>query len=282
MKKKICTILFIMALSTSLVLTGCGQKQAAADPANQGETPPAAENSWDRVKNAGKIVAGLDDAFPPMGFRNDKGELTGFDIEMGKELSKKLGLEIVWQPTVWDTVVPSLQAKKFDIIISGMNITAERKEEVNFAGPYGIAGQILVVKADNNTIQSIKDVKPGKLGTQSGSTGHKVANTEGFKDEQLKLYKEYPLAFNDLTIGRIDAIVCDAFAIKTYLDKKPGAFKKVGEDMGGDDIYVGIAVRKEDKELLDALNTAITELKNDGTLSRLSEKWMGFDMTEGL
>jgi len=278
--KKTMVALLIVLLSISLIFGGCGKK---AEPAPQPQAQqPAPENSLDRVKKAGKIVAGLDDAFPPMGFRDDKGNLTGFDIEMGKELSKKLGVEITWQPTVWDTVVASLKGKKFDIIISGMNITKERLAEVNFAGPYGKAGQILIVKANNEKITSIKDVKPGKLGTQAGSTGHKIANNEGFKDDQLKLYKEYPLAFNDLAIGRIDAIVCDAFAIKTYVDKKPGTFKQVGEQMGGEDAMIGIAIRKEDKELLEALNKAIDELKKDGTLAALSQKWMGFDMTKDL
>lgn len=277
--KKTMVILFILVLSFSLIFAGCGKK---AEPTPQPQAQPAGENSWDKIKKSGKLVAGLDDAFPPMGFRNDKGELAGFDIDLGKELSKKIGIEITWQPTVWDTVVASLKGKKFDVIISGMNITKERLAEVNFAGPYGKAGQILIVKANNDKINSIKDVTPGKLGTQAGSTGHKVANNAGFKDEQMKLYKEYPLAFNDLEIGRIDAIVCDAFAIKTYVEKKPGAFKQVGEQMGGEDAMIGIAVRKEDKELMEALNKAIEELKKDGTLAALSEKWLGFDMTKDL
>lgn len=277
--KKSLVALFIIVLSFSLIFAGCGKK---AEPAPQPQAQPAPENSWDKIKKSGKLVAGLDDAFPPMGFRDEKGQLAGFDIEMGKEIGKKLGVEITWQPTVWDTVVASLKGKKFDVIISGMNITKERLAEVNFAGPYGKAGQILIVKANNDKITSIKDVKPGKLGTQAGSTGNKVANDAGFKDDQMKLYKEYPLAFNDLAIGRIDAIVCDAFAIKTYTDKKPGTFKQVGEQMGGDDALIGIAVRKEDKEIQEALNKAIDELRKDGTLSALSLKWLGFDMVKDL
>lgn len=281
--KKVIIALLVALLCVLLIFTGCSKNDEpapASDP--QGSSQPAEENSWERVQKAGKLVAGVDDAFPPMGFRNEKGELVGFDIDMAKEISKKIGVEITWQPTIWDTVVASLKGKKFDVIISGMNITKERLEEVNFAGPYGKSGQILIVKGDNDKINSIEDVEAGKLGTQSGSTGHKVANNAGFTDDQIKLYKEYPLAFNDLEIGRIDAIVCDAFAIRTYVEKKPGIFKHVGEQMGGDDALIGIAVRKEDKELLDVLNKAIKELIDDGTLSSLSEKWLGFDMVKDL
>ncbi|MBZ4653221.1 MAG: amino acid transporter substrate-binding protein [Peptococcaceae bacterium] len=283
MLRKSLLVALILLLGLSLIFTGCGKKEEPKpqpQPAPAPAPQPAAENSLERVKKAGKIVAGLDDAYPPMGFRNEKGELVGFDIDMAKEISKRIGVEIVWQPTVWDTVVASLKAKKFDVIISGMNITEKRLAEVNFAGPYGKAGQALVVKANNETIKSLKDVKPGKLGTQSGSTGYEYAKKAGFADDQMKLYKEFPLAFNDLNNGRLDAIIIDAFAVKTYLDKKPGTFKQVGEIMG--DEKIGIAVRKEDKELLEALNKAIDEMKKDGTLKKISEKWLGFDITKDI
>lgn len=282
MLRKSLMVALIFLLGLSLIFTGCGKEEPKKEPqpAPAPAPQPAAENSLERVKKAGKIVAGLDDAYPPMGFRNEKGELVGFDIDMAKEISKRIGVEIVWQPTVWDTVVASLKAKKFDVIISGMNITKERLLEVDFAGPYGKAGQALVVKASNNTIKSLKDVKPGKLGTQSGSTGYKYAKEAGFADDQLKLYKEFPLAFSDLSSGRIDAVIIDAFAVKSYLDKKPGTFKQVGEIMG--DEKIGIAVRKEDKELLEALNKAIDEMKKDGTLRNISEKWLGFDISQDI
>lgn len=276
--KKTLIALFIVLLSVSLIFGGCGKKAEPAQSQNQNQ--PAEENSWERVKKAGKIVAGLDDAYPPMGYRDEQGNLIGFDIDMAKEISKRIGVEIVWQPTVWDTVIPSLKAKKFDIIISGMNITEERLKEVNFAGPYGKAGQAIIVRADNNTIKTLADVKPGRLGTQSGSTGYTYAISNGFKDDQMKLYKEFPLAFKDLEIGRIDAVLVDAFNVKAFLDKQPGVFKATGEILGDD--AIGIAVRKEDKELLDELNKAIESMKQDGTLKALSEKWLDMDITKGL
>lgn len=275
--KKVLVCILVLLVSVSLLFAGCAKKEA---PQPQPQPQPAEETSWDRVKKAGKIVVGLDDAYPPMGYRDDKGQLIGFDIDMGNEIGKRLGVAIEWQPTVWDTVITSLKGKKFDVIISGMNITEKRLAEVNFAGPYGKAGQALIVKADNKTIKTLKDVKPGKLGTQSGSTGYQYASENGFKDDQLKLYKEFPLAFKDLEIGRIDAVLIDAFNVKAFLDKSPGTFKATGEIVGDD--AIGIAVRKEDKELLEELNKALKSLKEDGTLKTLSDKWLGMDITEGL
>lgn len=274
MYRKAFVVLLVLFLSISLIFVGCGKKAEVDKEKNVGD------GSFERVKKAQKIVAGLDDAYPPMGFRNDKDELVGFDIDMAKEISKRIGVEIVWQPTVWDTVIPSLKAKKFDIIISGMNITEKRLKAVNFAGPYAKAGQALIVKSDNDKVKSLKDIAKGKLGTQSGSTGYEYCKKSGFTDEDMKLYKEFPLAFNDLSIGRVDAIVIDAFAVKTYLEKRPGEFKQVGDIMGNDTI--GIAVRKEDKELMNELNKAIEEMKKDGALTKISMKWLGVDITQDI
>lgn len=269
MKRKVISLFLIMLLSLSLVVVGCGKEEAATELTD-----------WAKIEDAGKIVVGLDDAYPPMGYRDENDELIGFDIDMGNEIAKRLGVEIEWKPAVWESIIPSLYAKKFDIIISGMTITDERLEEVNFAGPYGAAGQAIIVKADNDKIKTITDIEKGRLGTQSGSTGYECAKANDFTDDDMKLYKEFPLAFNDLEIGRIDAIIIDSFNVKPYLDSKPGVFKHVGELIG--DERIGIAVCKEDKELLDKLNGVLEEMKEDGTLKDISMKWLDMDITERL
>jgi len=102
----------------------------------------AADDSWERVKKAGKLTIGIDDAFPPMEFRNEKNELVGFDIDASRELGKRLGITIEHIPTVWDTVILSLKSKKFDIVWSGMSITAEREKEIAFTKPYIMEKQV--------------------------------------------------------------------------------------------------------------------------------------------
>jgi len=268
--------ILVLVLSIALVITGCGTKKDTKVEEPQEETK---DSSWERVEKEGKIVAGLDDNYPPMGYRDDKGNLIGFDIDMGKEISKRLGVEIVWQPTAWDGVVASLKAKKFDVIISGMTVTEERKKEVNFAGPYIFAAQAVCVKAGNDTIKTNDDLAGKVVGTQNGSTGYKICQDlmkEG-KIKEIKGYQDYTLAFQDLKIGRLDAIVSDNYVIAGYIKNMPGEFKFTGEFFEGE--TNGIAVRKEDVELYNKLDQAIKDMILDGTLAQISEKWLGGDAT---
>ena len=284
MKRKSILTIFVLLLSLALVVTGCGNSGKVQEQSQQEEPQgeQQGDGSWARVKEAGKLVVGLDDGYPPMGFRNDKGELVGFDIEMGEEIEKILGIELEWVPTDWNGVVAALKAKKFDVIISGMNMWEERKKEVNFAGPYGVAGQVILVKEDNNEdIQTLEDLQGKVIGTQLGSTGEKEARDAGFDEKTMKLYNKFPECFADLDNGRIEAVVIDAFAAPEWI--KTGKYKRVGETLGvNDEAFIGIAVRKEDKELLDKLNEAIDTLLENGTLREISMKWIGHDITEGI
>ncbi|SMB86715.1 amino acid ABC transporter substrate-binding protein, PAAT family [Desulfonispora thiosulfatigenes DSM 11270] len=280
MKKGLLLIL-VLVLGLSLLVTGCGDKKEEA-PAPNGEETATGDGSWKRVQDAGKIKAGLDDGFPPMGFRNDKGELVGFDIDMGKEITKRTGLEIEWVPTDWNGIVPSLLAKKFDVIHSGMNMWEERKEAINFAGPYGVASQVILVKKDNNDkIESLEDLKDQVIGTQLGGTGQQESSKAGFDEKNMKLYNKFPEAFADLDNGRTVAVVVDSFAAPEWL--KTGKYKKVGQEIGmNKEAVIGIGVRKEDKELRDQLDAVIKEMLEDGTLTKLSNEWLGYDITEQL
>ncbi|MDI3534695.1 MAG: polar amino acid transport system substrate-binding protein [Thermosediminibacterales bacterium] len=275
--KKIISLLIVLVFAISF-LAGCSgnqeQPKQETEKQEQSTNQKEIDNSLERVQKAGKLVAGLDDAFPPFGFRNDKNELVGFDIELGNEIAKKLGVEMEWVPTQWSGVILSLKSKKFDIIMSGMSITDERKKEVNFTEPYIATGQVLVIKSDNNLIKSKDDLKDKVVGTQLGSTGEEAAKKlEGLKE--LKTYDGYPEAFNDLDIGRLDAVVVDEITAQHYMAKRPGVFKQVGGLLTNEPM--GIAVRKEDKALLDAINKAIKELIEDGTYAKISKKWFGRD-----
>ncbi|MFZ7104746.1 MAG: transporter substrate-binding domain-containing protein [Peptococcaceae bacterium] len=287
MMKRSLVFIMVVLLGLALVVTGCAKKeepkaeQPQEEPKQEAQQPEG-DGSWERVQKAGKIMAGLDDAYPPMGFRDDKGELVGFDIDMAKELSKRIGVEIEWMPTEWNGVVASLISKKFDVIISGMNMFEERRKVVNFAGPYGMAAQVILVKAeDNDAIETLADLKDAAVGTQLGSTGEKQCREAGFTEKNMKLYDKFPQAFTDLDNGRIKAVVIDNFSAGEWI--KTGKYKKVGKEIGAnEDSTIGIAVRKEDKELLDKLNEGIDSMKEDGTLKEISLKWVNYDITEGL
>lgn len=268
----------IMILALAVIVSGCS-KPAAEPASSKTENQPAAESTWDRIKKEGKFVVGLDDAFAPFGFRNDKNELVGFDIDLGEALAKRLGIKIEWQPAEWSGVVMSLKTKKFDAIWSGMSITEERKAEVNFTTPYIGSAQAIVVLADNTDIKGKDDLTGKIVGTQLGSTGEVACKKlEGLKD--LKTYDVYTEALNDLKTGRLNAVVTDDITARYYFQQQPDAFEILDDILSYEPM--GIAIRKEDTELLEVINKEIQSMIEDGTYKTISEKWFAEDMSQFL
>ena len=167
MKKKLASLL-LLTFCVGTMAVGCGSKTTET-PAASNDAPAQVEQgdgSWDRVVAAGKITAGLDDAYPPMGYRDDNtGELIGFDIEMAQLIGEKLGIEFEMIPAEWNSIVPSILSGNFDTIISGMNMWAERKEVIDFV-PYGVASQVMVVKADYANIDEVTRSEERRVGKE--------------------------------------------------------------------------------------------------------------------
>lgn len=238
----------------------------------------AGDGSWERVKKAGVLKIGIDDAFPPMEFRNDKNELTGFDIEASRELGKRLGIKIEHIPTVWDTVILSLKAKKFDVVWSTMSITAEREKEIAFTKPYIMEKQVIVVKAGNAKIKGLKDLDAGTVvGVQLGSTSEEALAKLNKKFKEIKKYDKNTDAFMDLKIGRIDALAVDELVGRYYLSQKPGEYAVLPESLLSEPI--GIGLRKEDVSLKNKIQKTLDGMFKDGTMKKISIKWFGDDIT---
>ncbi|HOO47072.1 MAG TPA: amino acid ABC transporter substrate-binding protein [Deltaproteobacteria bacterium] len=238
----------------------------------------ADDGSWDRIKTAGKLVIGIDDAFPPMEFRNEKDELVGFDIDASRELGKRLGIEIVHQPTAWKGVIMSLKTNKFDIIWSGMSITAEREKEIAFTKPYIMEKQIMVVAADNDKIKSVNDLGDASVvGVQLGSTSEEALQSLNKTFKEVKRYDKNTSAFMDLKIGRIDALAVDELVGRYYLSQRPGEYAVLPEPLTSEPI--GIGIRKEDAALKDMIQKTLDEMFADGTMKQISIKWFGDDIT---
>lgn len=281
MEKKRYVLLVALLLALALVVTGCGGEAANNETANN-ETGQSTEGTgeekttWELIQERGVLVAGLDDTFAPMGFREEgTNELVGFDIDMGEELAKRLGVKIQWQPTEWKGVLGSLNSKKFDVVISGMSITEERLKEIDFSIPYLNTGIGMVVKKGNTSIKTAEDLKDKRVATQTGSSGYKATQKLGLTN--VVLYDQYPQAFQDLSLGRVDVIVVDLTTAAHYVTLKPGEYDILDERLV-DDIY-GIGIRKEDKDLKEAIDNALREMKKDGTLAAISKKWFGKDLT---
>lgn len=288
--KKIKSILIpLLVLGVLIFAVGCGGNTPAppAPPAADQGTPPAdnekpetSKDTLDVIKERGVFIAGLDDGYAPMGFRNEKNELVGFDIDMGNEMAKRMGVKMEWQPTDWDGVIPALLTKRFDVIISGMTINDTRLKEVNFTTPYVKAGVVALVKAGNDSIKTAMDLSGKTVGIQGGSSGEdavkELEELEGFKKlKDVKRYKQFPECLADLEIGRTDAAIVDNQVAAHFLDLRPGVFE-IATPLNVE--YFGIAVRKEDTKLLNELNRLLAELKEDGFLLETSMKWFEGDV----
>lgn len=231
-----------------------------------------------RIKKAGEIKNGIDDAYPPMDFKNSDGELTGFDIDVDKALAARLGVKIKNTPTDWDGIIPSLQSKKFDMILSAMGITKERAKSVSFSKPYFNGGMTIILNKKMGNIKNVKslnDLSGKKVGVQAGAQAivDRVEKIKGVAE--VKKYDSATLALQDLANKRIYAYVDDFEVANYYMQKVPGTYSK--KVLNIKEPY-GIAFRKDDKELQNAVQKAMDSLKKDGTLSKISNKWFKYDV----
>lgn len=221
-----------------------------------------------------KIVIGLDDNFPPMGFRDDKGELVGFDIDLAKEAAKRAGMEVEFKPIDWDSKEAELKSKRIDALWNGVTITPDREKNILFSTPYLLDQQIIIVRNDSN-IQGKDDLKGKVVGTQQGSSVEPIlekdAQERGIKE--VKKYGDFVNAFMDLELGRIDALVVDAIVGQYTMTKNAGKFR-VANGTYSDD-KVGIGFRLEDTALRDKFNGILKEMMNDGTADKIAQKWFG-------
>ncbi|EKS4342167.1 amino acid ABC transporter substrate-binding protein [Clostridium sporogenes] len=256
------TLLLVSSVILSIALLGgCGKTDKKL-------------NSLEKIKEAGKITVGLDDSYPPMEFRDKENKLVGFDIDLGNEIGKKLGVKTEYTTTDFNGILLALNSGKFDVIISGLSITDKRKEAIDFSEPYVMGGQVIAVNKNNNTINKLSDLKDKTIGCQLGSTGDKAATEiKGLKE--IKRYDKITEAFHELIAGRIDAVIMDAQVGGYYISKEKDKYKVLEETVSKEPM--GIGFKKEDKELKEAVQKALNELKEDGTLSKLSIKWFGFD-----
>ena len=226
-----------------------------------------------------KIVIGLDDNFPPFGFHDEKGELVGFDIDMAKEAAKRLGMEVEFKSVDWDSKEAALKSKQVDMLWNGLTITEERAKQIAFSKPYLDNAQILVVRADS-PIADRAGLSGKIIGTQEGSSSIDALEKQPeFKNslQEVKRYGDFVAAFMDLELERIDGILVDSVVGRYYMSKKPGQFKVIDNKMG--DEQYGIGMRQEDKMLQDKLNETLKQMSADGTMTKISQKWFGEDIT---
>ncbi len=219
-------------------------------------------------------IVGIDDSYKPYSYIDKDGNPTGFDIDSMRWIAEKKGIKVTFTAVHWDAIIPALEAGKIDMVYSGMSITPERLEVVNFSDPYWIVNQDVVVREDSDV--TIDDVLAGKviLGAQRGCTADhwvekNLVDTGKLPKNNLKLYANTQAAVSDLVTGRNDAVMYDDVSLKDITKGMP--VKVIGSVETKEEF--GVAIRKEDTALLEFMNEAIAELQADPYWEELKEKY---------
>ena len=257
-------------------------------------TAALAGETLDRVMKNKVLVEVTDQAYPPFSYIDEAGEVVGFDIDISKEIAKRLGVEYKVETPSWEIIVAGNWNGRWDICVCSMTPTKERAEVLDFVNEYYSAPANIVVNADNNDIKSAADLNGKKVGAQAGTTYEKYVQKQlvievpggtakidyPFAEATVVPYDSEDTAFQDLALGtgkRLDAIVSGYLTAKERVDNAPDKFKIVGEPLYGEPIWV--AVDKGDPEWEAKIKEIFKAMSDDGTLKAISEKWLGADIT---
>lgn len=267
-------ILGLLTLVGMAVMSLAGCTQLASNPK---------VDNWDKYQQQKSITVGFDNTFVPMGFEEKNGNYAGFDIELAKYVSKKLGITVHFQPIDWDMKETELQNGTIDAIWNGYSATDERREKVAFTIPYMQNTQILVVKKTSG-IHSVEDMTGKVLGAQNGSSGmldfeeHPEVLKNRVKGGDADQYQSVNEAIIDLKNDRIDALLIDRVYADYYLTTEGIADEYDTIPSGFESESFAVGVRPADKKLLEALNQAFKELYQEGIFQQISQKWFGEDV----
>lgn len=237
--------------------------------------------SINKPKDENTFILGMDDSFPPMGYRNENNELVGFDIDLANEVCKKMGMKLKTQTISWAAKEQELDSGNIDCIWNGFGYTEDRNNAMTLSKPYVKDKSMFVVKEGSN-YENQYELKGKKIGVQSGSTQEKRLNESNYGKELGEIigYTDYLTALMDLETGNIDAVYMSQISGDYIIEKQNKEFKTfdatgIGEESKG----MVIAFKKGNTELKDKVEKALEELKQEGKLKELSEKWFGEDLT---
>ncbi len=257
--KKISQII-IMLIVLTIALSGC-------------------QNSNETSEKQTLKVA-LSDDYPPMEFRDENNELVGFDIDLIKALEKQMDVKLEIITSSWDGLFVGLTSDKYDMIISATSITKERLENYEQSIPYLASGQVVVVNK-NSAISKSDDLIDKKIGVQIDSTGEQAANKQKEQTNfEIIAYDEVISVFSDIKAGRLDGGVCDYGVAMEYVANNPDDYYITDIQLTNEPLAV--TIKKGNTQLKDKVNTALSQLKENGELKSISQKWFKEDYTSNI
>ena len=272
--KKALSLMTAAALVLSLAACGSTASSAASSEAASPEaasSEAASENETAELSTVepGKLIMSTNAAFPPYEMTTDSGEFEGIDIETAQAIADKLGLELQIDDMDFDAALLAVQQGKSDMVMAGVTVTDERQNVMDFTDSYATGIQSIIVKEDSD-IASVDDLAGKKIGTQRGTTGYLYCSDD-FGDENIVAYDDGLTAVQMLNNGQVDCVVIDNAPAKEFVAANPGL--KLLDTAYVEESYA-IGVGKGNTELKDAINTALEELKADGTLQAIVDKYI--------
>ena len=276
--KKISRRSFLAAAAVSaaaLALTACGGSSAstASSVASSAASSEATSSSVAAADvtpvEAGKLTMATNATFPPYEMTTDSGDIEGIDVDTAKAIAEKLGLELQIDDMDFDAALLSVQQGKADIAMAGITVTDERKAVMAFSDSYATGIQSIIVPEDSD-IKTADDLSGKKIGTQRGTTGY-IYCSDDFGDDNVVAYDSGLTAVQALNNGQVDAVVIDNEPAKAYVESNPG-LKILDTSYAEEDYAIGM--NKDNTALLDAVNAALEELKADGTLQSIVDKYI--------
>lgn len=269
MKIRKALILFLVLVFAVCSFAACG-----------GQAAKPTDDSLKYIKDRGKLIMGLDDSFPPMGFRDENNAIVGFDVDVAKAVAQKLGVELVLQPIDWNAKEQELSTKNIDCIWNGMSVNEERKKNMTLSAAYMDNNMALVVRS-NSGITKLENMKGKSLALQAGSSAMDALNSKADFKSSLKEVvelKDNVQALMNLETKAVDAVLMDDVVARYYIATNKKDFTILTETLATEEYAVGF--RKGDESLRVAVEDALKELAKEGKLAEISNKWFGKGVTK--
>lgn len=268
--KKLAKIVLALAVISAVAFTGCSKKASTAK---------SGDNSLENLKAKGTFILGLDDSFPPLGFRDENNVIVGYDIDLAREVCKRLGVELICQPIDWDSKEQELANGKIDCIWNGLTMTEERIASMEFTKPYLNNAQVVVVRADSG-INTLAELSGKTIGIQSGSSAQDALDdSPKFKDslKDVVEFNENITALNDLEIKRIDGVVMDLIVANYSITTTGKPYKVLNETLSPE--QYGVAFKKGNVALAAEVQKTLEAMEKDGTVAAICDKWYGTNLS---
>lgn len=259
----------VLAITLVAGFTGCAAKNNESNKAGK-------ENLFESVKKEGKILIGTEGTYAPFTFHDKDGKLTGFDVEIAEEVANRIGVKAEFVETKWDGMFAGLDAGRFDMVANQVGIRPDREEKYDFSEPYIKSRAVLIVAKDNTSITKFEDLKGKKAAQTLTSNYGDIARSNG---AEIVAAEGFNQTIDLILAKRADATVNDSISFYDLLKQKPDVAVKIVAEQS-DASSSGFLFRKNNKELVEAVNKALDDMKADGTYETISKKWFGVDVSK--